>query len=231
MKPIREFTHEELLAMDNDAIDRQVKIECALDGVRMLPIPIKPNANIVGKNDFYFELSGSNLRSRTREPLDRILDAIEKERTHLIKVDYTYKYGFSDYHVTGQNNEEITVDRKLCFLLSDLDARGDVLAKQKEEKDRYEEAKTAFDKEQKKVVAIRQDVINFVFSAREKQSRIDDLQHAFAEYVDLANGNEDQALTFFNKAYGELDSELLNPVIGHLMNRPKEMPESERTFS
>lgn len=216
---IEEFTTAGLLAMGSEEIERQVKLECAMDGVKILPMPIKPLPKVIDKKDFYFELTGTGLKSRDADALERIRTAVEAERQVLIKTDYSYKHGFSDYFVTGPNTTVSVVDRTICFLEKDLADNEAMLANQKKARDQYDAHKKEYDAENKRVEQIRDNILQRVYDAREFQDQVHSLTHTFGEYVELAEGNEDRALQFFDKAYKNLDPKKREAVVGHLLVR------------
>lgn len=208
MKLIDKMTHEEVLELGADDIERMVKYICATEGIKLLPEPVAPVKPKHEPDLTCFRLD--DWLCAVREPLDKIAECFNEHRYQL-KVSY-YDYGVgSEYKKLGEPSyqlenmvkvEPIKVYSEPQYARAQAEARI------------YKEAKEQFDKdlsEYRKNKKLVEDATSWLWDhfhqANKLQREIDALKSRWAEYLEIANGDKETAEKFMRKAYTVSDEQ------------------------
>lgn len=225
MKRFDKFTDEELLALEHEQIVRLIDLECAFDGVPLLPE--EPPAEIAvekpNPDQIVFEVGPWNFLDQM--DADTILLAFN-ETTSRVDIEYASGGEYSD-KVAKAADPIRSVTSSLAYSQAHWDkyrealqSKGDILGRYKRERDEYD-----------KIVECRQKVSvkiwNEIENARMMAATVKRLRAEYVKYLELADKDGAIADKFFMNAYRhQEDDDILEKVLG----KPLPEKEEEETF-
>jgi hypothetical protein len=189
MKKITEMSHDEIIALDRDDIERLIDIDCAEAGIPLLDLapvaPVEPKSERV--------LNSYKIMSvvfKTHESAEALQDCLRKNFRNILRMDYSepseYRLKIEDYaystdeETKAQNKEDALYDKEF--------------AKYKALKDKYDLH-----------LAQRQEVADPIFNiyneAGAKEQVRQMLRREAARYLELAEYNTSVAKNFLQKAF------------------------------
>jgi hypothetical protein len=200
MKTFWDLTKDEIVGLTSDQIARYIDIDCAEQGVSLLPdLPPAPIYEKPAKDCVVYSVD--NFDVSTPEEANVILDALGKVR--LLKLDYDYG-NYSDQYISDTRNVDVPDVKKVQVYSAKLynSIRNDLKS--------YSEKKNAYEREQKeysKILSERSRISDAIWNkynevTEEFQNR-EYMKKEFAKYLDLADGDKEIAMRFFDKAYAD----------------------------
>lgn len=202
MKPFDELTHDELIALDDTAINYYIDRACADEGVPLLPPtpPEQPKIEQIEKSVVHYTIAGLRfLDEADARSVEAAIAATKSRRT----VQTLGTYRWNDPTHDAPETDPIIVGMDRVF---DVDGA----ARQKAETDRtadrkaaYEEAKKTYDSALNGRENVSRHIRNAVSAAWKLEHRRRDLLHQYQRYIPLANGDELVAKRFLQKAYSD----------------------------
>jgi len=200
MKTITELTHDELLALNDEQIERYVQLEIAEQGIKPVLPPEETTFEKVTITPTEKAYEVCNIIFKDKE------QAIKFASQDIYSTDYDYSIGYDYKYLKKTEGLEIKenfyFDRKKVMDLAPL------LQSNKIKKEEYDEQKQAYDKFLNSTTEHRELVFDVVAKAKEKERGINNAVKSFEKYKDLAEGNEAIALNFFDKAFTDIDEEI-----------------------
>lgn len=205
MKRFTDYSNTELAALDEDGIQRLIDIELAVDGVIPVPQPQSFTMQAAGleKKDQAFQVGGMIFRKRE--------DAEKVAVMELLTQGYDYSGAGYDYN--WLTPAEVKVETVAYYLEADVRAAAAQLREFSKRKDQYDKEVSAWDKYQKRVSSIREEVWAAIWAARDEQCKIDTAFQTLNKYRDLADGDEAVAENFFKNTYKD-QPDLIEAVLG-----------------
>jgi hypothetical protein len=204
-RKIDEMTHEEIVALTNEDIDRLIKVAMAEAGIPILDEPEMPKASSLPKEDMQVFTASciGQLGFLNKDECQEVLDAIVRA-TSRVRFDHDYSLGcnkvypgFSTDYSDGEGHADIKAvsGRSLSQLRY---VRTSLEDKKKAEKD-YTAAVAAHRQANTDAADIRREILDVHSWHLAVDYRRGHLQRKFAQYLDLAEGNAEIALRFLAK--------------------------------
>lgn len=193
MKRLEEYTNPELRELTEDKRQDLIDLECAVAGVRLLPIlPDKPE-NLKPEKDL-------TLYQLSKQPY--FIDKEEAEAV-LALVNQCKRGNYYSF-----NGEKWDPDESLVGLELQDAYSPELHSKISPAKTLYEETKSAYVKAKKEFddisterTEITTSVHNAIRDANDEQDTVDKYRREYTRYVALANGDVDIAMNFLTNAY------------------------------
>ena len=201
MRRYDELTDDQLLELTEEQIQDLIDLECAIEGVPLLPTapveptpPIEPlDVVVYGAAGMYFE----------KEQDARDITAFINERLP-VGVGYDYSTYGGTYYVDGSREAVAKVEPKRVLSRRAYEAvRAELI--------RYKGLKTAYDTAKKQydgIASRREDAEGRVRAkvavATEERQAAQQAQQVFLRYVKLADGDESLARRFMREALPEM---------------------------
>ncbi len=226
MKMLHDYTPAELLELDEKGIARLIDLECADDGVPLMPtLPKAPTKPEVGPTVEAFTVEGV-LRFETRKEANEVLRWLRQNK--LLETYYVRgEYRFSSSNPEGvrpSTEDTVKVTSQMYWEPEIYDQSRHVLEAYHADKKTWETAKRERDKIAKKREGASDSVRGAVDRAREDRDVVLSIKATFAEYCDLADGDEKIALGFLLK--GKVwDETLVRETLGI---EPEEQPNGDQ---
>lgn len=202
MKAFDDLTHDELVALDDAAISFYIDKACAEEGVPLLPptAPVPPVIAAIDKRVTHYIVSGLRFASEADARAVQSAIAATTSRRSLV---YMGSYRWQDPQHDAPAEDEVTINLERVF-----DADG--AAAEKAEKERTSERKAAFDAAKKEYDAalsgrdnVATNIRGTVNEAHRLQHKRDRLMAEYERYIPLANGDEQVAKRFLQRAHSD----------------------------
>jgi len=197
MKRINEYTQLELANLSDQDTQNIIDIECAFEGVRLLP----PHPTELVSKVFVPDTTVYKVGELNFENQDDALKVIEVlKTTKLISYTYDYNVGYDYNYIENKVIDVPNISTKKVFSKEKyLEMKADMLVVKKE-KDNYNSQKSLYDeivKERKSVVDSVYEAINDAVDKETEKKRIID---QYNRYLALADNNATTAKTFLADA-------------------------------
>jgi hypothetical protein len=202
MKLIAEMTHEEIIALTNEDIERMVKYLCARDGVVFLDAPVVPIRPEVEFDGTIYSVGG--IYSHDREFLHQLQNLVSLNISKLRKLDYDWQVG-SEYKTpsppaTYELEQWTKIEASRCVSEEKYRQQKHALIAHKKTQDQYDKDKKQWEENSKAIDHIRADICEVWNEHRSKEREYERHIERFKEYRGLA-GDEETAIKFYRRAY------------------------------
>jgi len=208
MKTINDLTHEELINLTEEQIQFYINLAIAEEGIKPCPVPIEPNlinSGIVATEVFY-EFGGTFFKNKA--------DAVAVSQMEIFRTEYDYGAGYS--HKWAERNIDGKIEERRFYKKEDVLRVAGLLQDMEKKRGIYNSAKSEYDKYLRKTTSCREHVWNIVNDAKDKEERIQNAQKAIENYKELAQGDEEVALRFFEKAFNDEPQEIKEIALNRL---------------
>ena len=199
MKPFDKLTHEELINLTHEQIEKYIALRCAERGIPLLPtVPKMPEKPDTAPDIVVYEVGPFAVLDI--ETAIRIADFFKGIQLY----DITY--------VSGPRYEKKAVPTEMKFEVSPRQVyseeywnsiKGLAEAHETMVKE-YNEAKEYYSDIYAQRREVREEIYSVVNEALNREAVKQDVIHKFNTYVELADGNRAIACNFFRNAYPEL---------------------------
>lgn len=198
MKRYCDYTNEELLALSDEEVERLIDIEALVENVPLLPKePEKPDDPKIEPDVIAYEIRSFIVG--TKEDADAIVEMINS--MNLFDTFYHGGgYSWSGPEGLKPREDPIQAVAQKYWSNGHYQAHCLELKRRKEAKTIYDNAKKEFDEISRSRQTVVDRVWNAVSEAKEDKANRETIKQQFRRYVDLADGNEDMALTFYLNA-------------------------------
>jgi len=197
MKRYTDLDQAELIKLSDDEIETYISLECALEGVPLVPHPgDAPERPKLSPSTFY-QIEGCDLVFRTREDAE---DAAGKAA----EIERHYYGGYNDGGVVlSLKTKTLIVSSVQLLSESDRESLDEDLAVWGDKHKAWEKDYKEWSNYQTKRKSIKNDVNAAVSDAKRQDLQRKQIGENWKTYLSLAGGDETLAKTFFVKAYGE----------------------------
>lgn len=198
MKRIEEMTKEEILALTTEEIDKMVDYACAERGIPLLPpIPEEPEYFDIKAhlNLTVYELG--NFTFVNKEDAEKVYNVM----LGCPLINTTYISGPS-YEMRFNGNDEIP-DVKVRRIFSEgaWTSVKDKAAKAEAAKKEYQEARDYYNEVYSQRKEVVDEIMEVVNETNREQRNLERHISEFERYLELAEGDRNIAINFFEKAY------------------------------
>lgn len=207
MKKIQDMTTEEIFELNSDDIDNQIDLQCAINGVPLLPPHpgSKPEKPVITKKDYY--TVDEKYYFETRNEAMNLLTLLTKGDTMLVDEGW------------GEDKRMITIDSdsyswpkistKSMMTQDVYEASKPIIKKYQKELQQWEEINNAYKEAKKGRDEIAEEVYEQRTVAIDKVNRFIELEGKFERYIKLAGGDKVVAMGFLIDAEN-IDSEIVD---------------------
>ena len=194
---INELTDQEIMKLTDDDVIAMVRRKCAEEGVKILQQPEEPTPFQIQPELTFFVVAGHYFEN-----------AADAEATVLTLVKsyeeaYDYAVGYSHKYPKKIESRSIEIETKRLFSKKQLDTFKDELTAHKEAESRYSELQSEWKEAQGHRNEFADEIWDKVREVRAKYDKLNNMRQQYADYVKIANGDEQLAWQFFVKAYQE----------------------------
>jgi hypothetical protein len=192
MKRYTEMSHAELVAMDDEGVEKLIELEVAHEGIVPAERPTEPLIEDAGieRKDIAYKVGSMMFRNRE--------DAEAVAKMHIVDDHYDYGIGY-DWKWLKVVKVDVTEER--FYLKDDVARVKDALVDLERRKKRYESEDSAWDKYVSKTTKIRTKVWAAVNDAQDFERKLELARKTLEKHTALADGDEKIARRFFVNAY------------------------------
>jgi hypothetical protein len=207
MKRYTELDHDDLVALDEEGVQKLIDIEVAHSGI----VPVgKPSAvslvqEVLRKDDVYFEVGGLLLKNQE--------DAHTIAGMEIFTADYDHATGGYNYKY-AKRNTSLQVESSSFYNQDDLAKAKEIIRDNETKRDEHREAQSEYDDYLKQTSEHHTTIWGAVNEARNRERKVATARETFARYLVLADGDEKIAITFFKKTYKDY-SDTIAAVLGN----------------
>lgn len=212
MKTIDDYTTDELLKLTDEQIDKLYRLRLAENGIKIPNLPEQPEYEEEEKPDkTVYKVDGIDIYFENKETADEFAEMMTTNMDNLCKLEYTYSVS-SEAKYTEKLSEDynfrngVSISAKGVYSKDLYNQIKDVLTRNKEKREEYRGLKSEYDNQNSKASKHREYIMNKIKEAKKKEFEKSEMLRTFNEYLDLADGNNEIAWNFMNKAY-ELSEE------------------------
>lgn len=196
MTRFEDLSNEEILALEEREIERYIDLECAVEGVGLMPKPpVKPTKAETTKDLTLFYVGGLYLKDadEARE-LQGVLNELSIWDTKYVGGQYYDKIGY-------KKKEKFTVSEDLYYSQEQYDkCEGDIDQYNKEVEE-YNKLDREYRDLQSKRRDIAKEIYNKVEALRQKETEKIRMLEKFNYYLELAENDPKIAYKFLASAY------------------------------
>lgn len=220
MKSFDSLTEQELVALDEDAIQRYIDYACAENGVPLPSLPPAP-ATVDYTPDVTVYSVGHWLHFRSAEQAARVLDAIGEANP--FEMDYlNVPTGVTSHALTARRSSSLVVTPIQAFSTERAAALKEALAGAKRAEDIYQKARKAYDSAVSERESYADDIRGKVADAWERHNDREARRRDYERYLSLADGDTRIAARFLANAHH--DARTLLP---ELFDFPRDVAEAK----
>jgi len=230
MKTVHQHTEAELLALTPEAKQQLIELQCALDGVPLLPThPQCPEAPHIeyDTESFRVVMSYSTVAAyKTRDAAQSVADAINTHNQ--VYLDYEYFGGRRVDCLKDNTPASATVEHVKCASLGLMAERKAELTQYKKDKSTYDTLKEAYDKASTARADSIATVEDAIAEAHANDFKRKDALAKYNHYVVIADNNTEMAMIFFCANYADLREFLPEEYVADLPKRTLDEITKER---
>jgi len=211
---INNLSNEEVLKLTESDIDKYIKYECAEDGIKFEPAPIKPELTDKIKPTVECFIMPSMI-VQDKQLAQKALDILTEGQTF----HEEYDYGGAGYDYKYLEPFNFQISSKMLYDKNIIDGLSEKLKRFKIQKEEYSVLHAAYEENKKKYDVISKNIYAYIDNIKEKFEKRNKYQKTYNEYLSLTGGDEHIAKTFFIKAYPEAE-EILFSVESNILKEP-----------
>lgn len=211
---IDEMTHEEILLLDREEIDRLVQYAMAVDGVLFLKMPDDPPKFDPNFDKSVYECKGVYFfcEAKARE----YADWFNKSILEMCSLEYNWQQGSHYRYVKSiENGTEALVNKLQCYSPAAYDSLSTILKANSDRVELFKKDRATFDAENIKKKNIEEYIVKKWHGAQAKLRALDRNKSEYENYLRLANNDVVVAKAFFKKAYIGLNEDQYLEIFGN----------------
>ena len=191
-----DLTDEEKLALNDEKVTEFVKIECAFEGVKVLPYPTEPIEPPVGEKKEYWRIAyHSDFTFAKKEEAEAVMSLLKQ--SDIIETNYCGDLSY----VSKIRKYNGTLNSEFYNTIEQYEKMKVELEAYHRAKTNYDALKKEYDKEIKLYRDIEDDIWKQINKVRELHESMEDLMVEYLSYLRIAKGNHEIALGFLEKTY------------------------------
>lgn len=200
----------EVLALTDEQVERHIKLRCAEVGAKIVANPGEPQFFTIPQGDVVvFKVDGVDVLFKHRAVADAVRSILVKERMSLTDTEYDWNRGGSDYKKLKTFHQDyhgklrdITVTEEIVYsnelyasVVADIVANKQLAEDHDKAKKEYQQSNAGYEE-------VKGSIWERVRSVRSRHAQLVTAWERFKEYVALAEGDREQGMVFYKKAYG-----------------------------
>lgn len=215
-KRFRDLSPEEARALTEDEVDQYVDLECAYNGVPLMPeMPIEP-ADVEATPDVAaYMIGGIYVRTEAvANALADVLNETTQVEIYYLNGQYTYT-GPKGLRAKDPDEKTSKVEMLHVWSPEHYDKNRVALERYKVLKEKWQDLKTDYDKTADLRRKISEGIIEIIDEANATHFMKEDIKTEYVRYYDLAEENDDVALRFLIDS-GKWPEDTIREVLGVL---------------
>lgn len=189
---------DEKLKLTDEEVEKFIDLECAFEGVKLIPCPEKPVEPEMEEKETYYQIGYiSDLEFKNIEDAEKVLKLLKTCQivcnSHL--GDYNY--------VSKVKNFDKQINVYTAYSKEDIEANRKALEGYKKKKESYAELKKEYNKELESKTFIEDKIWDEINHLRGIKQMQDDIIFTYQKYYVMAKEDSVIAMQFLENAYSE----------------------------
>ena len=212
MKRYYDYEDHEILQMTDEDIDKLIEIECAVAGAPLrMEQPVPPQPSAVEPDVTTYTVPAGTLRFANKETALAAVEFLNGLSRMRIESIIPRSYG-APYRVESDDSE-LSVGTERNWSDVHYATHAKAIKDAKAAKDEYDRARREYDDAHKKREASVKDVYDHVRHVRDRDADRRHCRQTFASYLELAEGQQEIALSFMLKTAERYDEAFIRETL------------------
>jgi len=187
----------EKLELTDEEVNKFIELECAFEGVKLIPCPEVPVEPKMEKKETYYQIDYiSDLQFRNMEDAVKVLELLKT--CEMVGISYLGNYNY----IKGKNFDR-QINTYTAYSKEDVEANKEELEGYKRKKSSYDELKKEYDKELELKTLIEDKIWDEVNHLRSIKQMQDDIIVTYQKYYVMAKEDSVIAMQFLRNAYSD----------------------------
>jgi hypothetical protein len=210
MKRFNELTKEEKVELTEEQLLHYAKLECADKGIIIPQKPMQEVQETPLPTTKFYSVGYSSFVFRTEQEAQDYADAISKALS-------TGTINDSRSFIRGVYETSLDIKSQIVYTDEEYKLLKETLESNKEIQREWE----VYNKQVNNFNSILSNMQNEIYDINHFNTRVTVFDKIYSDYLELAQGNEQVAHTFFSKAYKDADlGDIDREVVDNILNTP-----------
>lgn len=197
MKRLDEYTQKELANLSDEEIQNIIDIECAFEGVRLLPPkPEEYVAKVFEPDSIVYNVG--QFQFKNQEDALKVIDVLKS--VTLVNTTYDYSVGYNYYYIDDKLIDAPNLETKKVFSKQTYNDMKAEMTKVNKEKDSHKDQKNLYDEIVKERKSVVDNVYETINEAVDKENEKQRIINQYNRYLVLADNNTTTAKKFLADA-------------------------------
>jgi hypothetical protein len=193
-----DLNYDEKFALTDEQVKDYIKLECAYAGVKILPEPTQPIKPEIGETINAYRIGyNSDLTFEKAEDAAKVLEFLGK--FNVVFTNWEANMTF----ISRVEKFNSRINPESFHTKEDYEKNKEALRLYNRQKESYDKLKEEYDKNYKLVNDIEEDIWDDAIEKRNAKKIQTVLTEKYLEYLDMAKGDTEIALSFLTSAYKE----------------------------
>lgn len=199
MKTIHEMTHQEIIALTDEQVERYIDLECAKAGVPLLPPePTAPDPFVKNKDVEVWAVGGFHFTDRI--DAENVVAAINVARS---RVELSYETGSYADRLVEPAEQPVSTNAERHYSRAQWQREKDVATKARRAQEQHERDMKDYRELVQRRKEIAREIRETVDEAYTREYRRQFLRGEFDRYLRLAENDKRVALRFLSNTYDD----------------------------
>jgi len=189
---------EEKLKLTDEEVDKFIDLECAFEGVKLIPCPVEPVGPKMEEEETYYQIGYiSDLQFKNMADAEKVLKLLKT--CEMVNISYLDDYNYVSR--TKKFDKQINVHN--AYSKADIEANRKALEEYKRMKGSYAELKKEYDKELELKTNVEDKIWEEINHLRGIKQIQDDMVATYQKYYVMAKEDSAIAMQFLRNAYSD----------------------------
>jgi len=189
---------EEKLELTDGGVEKFIDLECAFEGVKLIPCPEVPVEPKMEKGETYYQVGYiSDLQFKNMSDAEKVLELLKT--CQMVGTCYLGDYNY----VSRVKNFDKQINVHSAYSKADIEANRKAIEVYKREKGSYAELKKEYDKELELKTLIEDKIWDEINHLRGIKQMQDDIAVTYQKYYVMAKEDPAIAMQFLGNAYSD----------------------------
>jgi len=189
---------EEKLKLTDEGVEKFIELECAFEGIKLIPCPEEPVKPEMEEKETYYQIGYiSDLQFKSMEDAEKVVKLLKT--CQMVCTSYLGNYNY----VSKIKGFDRQINTHTAYSKEDIEANRKALEEYKREKESYTELKKEYDKELELKTSIEDKIWDEINHLRGIKKMQDDIIFTYQKYYVMAREDPTIAMQFLRNAYSD----------------------------
>lgn len=215
MKTFYDLTNEEKVALDNEKVQYYARLECANRGVIIPQKPINKTKEVQPPTQKFYQVGYESVAFETEQDAQDYVNAKQKG---FQKSNMGNSYSSRESYISERVNDTGEIKSTVLYTKEEAAELKEIIKYNQETQKEWDE----YNKALESYNSIESDIWREIQEITFYNSRVAYYDKVYKDYLELSNGSDDIAFTFFKKAYKDINlTEIDREIVDAILNEPR----------